>query len=72
MSNYAIVFENQRPVPSDSESLTDTIAQAIDMETADNYKWSICEIVDNEGMDWVDIENPIYHWFCEPKYLAQQ
>ena len=70
MSNYAIVFENQRPVPSDHSSLSDTIAQAIDMETADNHKWSICEVADNEGMNWVDIENPIYHWFCIPKYPA--
>lgn len=68
--SYAIVFENSCPVSSNSESLTDTIAQAIDMETTDNYKWSICEMVDNNGMDWVDIENPIYYWFYEPKYSA--
>jgi hypothetical protein len=59
--SYAIVFENQRPVLSDYESLTNTIQQAIDMETEDCFKWSICEVIDNEGMDWVDLENPIYH-----------
>lgn len=66
--NYAIVFENQRPIPSDYSNLTDTIKQAIDMETEDCFKWSICEVIDNEGIDWVNLENPIYHWFCEPKY----
>lgn len=56
--DYAIVVIGERAVPSDWYSLSNTIRQGY--ELANGKSFIVCQIIDNEGMDWVDLENPIF------------
>ena len=61
MKEYVIKFPNINPIPSDTSSLNKTIEFAKELNNEYGYgeNFTICKVIDNEEVDWVDLENPV-------------